>query len=95
MTKTTSAAFGISVANSAPVWQGVPAITFVKGVASSVSIAAFVNDPNGDPLTITKNAVALPTGVTYDQANKRFVYDGIGDVGSTSGNILTADDGRP
>jgi hypothetical protein len=67
----------------------------VDGVASSISISAFVSDPNGDPLTITKNAVALPAGVTYDQANKRFVYDGIGGVGSTSGNILTADDGRP
>ncbi len=72
--------------NLPPVWQG---------VASSVSIAAYASDPNGDALTITKNSVALPTGVTYDAAGKRFVYDGIGAVGSTGGHVLTADDGKP
>jgi hypothetical protein len=39
--------------------------------------------------------VALPAGVTFDAASKRFVYDGVGAVGSTSGHVLTADDGRP
>jgi len=81
--------------NGSPVWLTVPTITFAQGVASSVSIAAYVTDPNGDALTITKNAAALPAGVTYDAANKRFVYDGFGAVGNTSGSILTADDGRP
>lgn len=82
-------------ANRAPVWQTVPNITFTKGVASSVSIASYVSDPDGDPLTITKNATALPAGVTYDQANKRFVYDGVGALATTSGHILTASDGKP
>lgn len=81
-------------ANLAPVWQPVTAIAFTQGVQSSVSIAAYVSDPNGDPLTITKNAAALPAGVTYDAANKRFVYDGDGAVFSTGGHVLTADDGR-
>lgn len=81
--------------NAAPVWSTVPTITFTQGVAGSISIAGFVTDPNGDPLTITKNAAALPVGVTYDQANKRFVYDGIGVSGSTGGHVLTADDGKP
>jgi hypothetical protein len=80
--------------NLPPVWQTVPTVSFTQGVASSVSIAAYVSDPNGDALTIAKNAVALPAGVTYDAAGKRFVYDGNGAVGSTSGHVLTADDGK-
>ncbi len=83
------------VANLPPAWQTVPTIAFTQGVASGVSIAAYVSDPNGDALTITKNNVLLPAGVTYDQANKRFVYDGVGAVGSTGGHVLTANDGRP
>jgi hypothetical protein len=82
-------------ANRPPVWQTVPTVQFTQGVASSVSIAAYASDPDGDALTITRNAVALPAGVTYDAAGKRFVYDGVGAVGSTSGVVLTADDGRP
>jgi len=81
--------------NLPPVWQTVPTVSFTQGVASSVSIAAYASDPNGDALTITKNAIALPAGVTYDAAGKRFVYDGNGAVGSTSGHVLTADDGKP
>jgi len=73
----------------------VPTITFTQGVASSVSIAAYVTDPNGDPLTITKNAAALPAGVTFDAAGKRFVYSGAGAAASTTGHVLTADDGKP
>jgi hypothetical protein len=81
--------------NQAPVWQVVPNILFTQGVATSISITPYVLDPNGDALTITKNAAALPAGVTFDAVNKRFVYDGIGAVASTSGHVLTADDGRP
>jgi hypothetical protein len=81
--------------NRAPVWQQVPTIVFVQGVASSVSVAEFVSDPDGDPLAITKNAAALPAGVTYDAAGKQLVYDGVGDLASTDGHVLTADDDRP
>lgn len=81
-------------ASGAPVWTTVPPITFVVGVASSISIAPFVTDPDGDPLTITKNNVDLPAGVTFDAVGKRFVYDGLGPVGSTAGHVLTADDGH-
>lgn len=81
-------------ANRPPVWLTVPSITFAQGVASSVSIAAYVTDPDGDPLTINMTAGTLPPGVFYDQPNKRFVYDGKGVVASTSGVVLTADDGR-
>lgn len=80
--------------NQAPLWQTVPTIVFTQGVASSVSIAGFVTDPNGDPLTITEQG-ALPAGVTYDQANKRFVYNGSGPVASAGGIVLIADDGKP
>ena len=95
MARTSSVAFTVTVANLPPVWQGVPTITFTQGVASSVSIAGYVTDPNGDALTITLSSAALPPGVTYDAGNKRFVYDGVGAVGLTSGNVLIADDGRP
>lgn len=81
-------------ANLAPDWQPITAIAFTQGVQSSVSIAAYVSDPDGDPLTISKNGAALPLGVTYEAANKRFVYDGDGAVGSTGDHVLTADDGR-
>jgi hypothetical protein len=86
---------GPSSANLPPVWQPMSAVSFTQGVAASFSITPFLSDPNSDPLTITKNAVALPAGVTFDAANKRFVYDGIGGLGSASGVVLTADDGRP
>ena len=95
MARASSSAFTVTVANSPPVWQGVPTITFTQGVPSSVSIASYVTDPNGDALTITLNSAGLPPGVTFDAGNKRFVYDGVGTVGLTSGNVLVADDGRP
>jgi hypothetical protein len=95
MAQSSSVAFTVTVANLPPAWRTVPNITFAQGVASSVSIASYVSDANGDALAITKNSAALPPGVTYDAANKRFVYDGVGAVGVTSGNVLTADDGRP
>src|SRR2546426_3470478 len=65
--------------NRAPVWQTVPTITFTQGVASSISIAGYVSDPDGDALTISMNGL-LPSGVTFDAAGKRFVYDGAGTV---------------
>ena len=81
--------------NVAPVWSTVPTITFTQGVASSISIAAYVTDADQDPLTITMTTGTLPTGVTYDVASKSFVYDGIGPVDTKSGVQLTADDGQP
>jgi hypothetical protein len=81
-------------ANEAPQWISVPTLTFTQGIASSISVAAFVVDPNGDALTITTNEMPLPPGVSYDAAGQRFVYDGIGEAGSTDDHILTADDGR-
>jgi hypothetical protein len=79
--------------NVPPVWQTVPTIAFTLGVQSFVSIAAYVSDANaGDVLTITRSGPALPAGVSYDQAGKRFFYDGIGAVGSASNQVLTAND---
>lgn len=80
--------------NRAPVWQTVPTITFTQGIASNISIAGYVTDPDGDALTISMNGL-LPAGVTFDAPNKRFVYDGVGAVGAISGIVLTADDGKP
>jgi hypothetical protein len=75
-----------------PVWSTVPTISFTLGASSNISIAGYVTD--SDPLTITKNAQALPTGVTYNQALQRFEYDSlVGTVAAgTDGHVLTADD---
>lgn len=78
---------------AAPSWRTVPTITFTQGVASSIAVSAYVDDPDNVVQSITKNATALPPGVTYDAANKRFVYDGIGAVSATGGHVLTASDG--
>ena len=80
--------------NHAPEWQTISTIAFTQGVAATFSIAGYVSDVDGDALTILKNSAALPPGVTYNAANKEFVYDGVGALGSTSGHVLTADDGR-
>lgn len=80
--------------NHAPVWQTISTIAFTQGVAATFSIAGYVSDADGDALTILKNSAALPAGVTYNAANKEFVYDGVGALGSTGGHVLTADDGR-
>lgn len=98
MAQTTSGLFTVqtlAAVNRAPVWSTIPTIAFAQGIPSSISIADYVTDPDGDPVTIAKNAVTLPVGVTYDAASKSFIYDGSGPVGTTSGNILTADDGKP
>lgn len=95
MAQTSSAAFTVAIANLPPVWQLVPTITFTHGIPATISIAAYVTDPNGDPLTITRNLAPLPPGVTYDAGSKSFIYDGVGSVGTGSGSVLTADDGRP
>lgn len=92
---TESAAGADGAADLTPAWNPVPTIMFAQGVASSISIAAYVTDPVGGGLIITKNPVVLPPGVTYDSANKRFVYDGVGGVGIANGNVLIADDGQP
>lgn len=90
---TAQAAGSPAAGNQPPVWQGVPDVTFTQGVAASVSIASFVSDADAHALVITLNNVPLPDGVTFDAAGKRFVYDGAGAAGSTSGHVLTADDG--
>lgn len=82
-------------ANVAPVWAAVPTVTFTQGVASSFPLASFVSDPNGDALTLSMNAIGLPAGVTFDAANKRLVYNGIGGAATVGGVQMTADDGRP
>ncbi|MEM9188680.1 MAG: putative Ig domain-containing protein [Myxococcota bacterium] len=79
--------------NGAPVWMAIPTIQFVQGTPASFSIAPYVSDPDGDELALTLNDVPLPAGVTFDASAMEFVYDGVGPVGTTSGHMLTADDG--
>jgi hypothetical protein len=81
--------------NRPPVWTVVPPIIFSQGKAGTFSIAPYVTDPDNDPLSITKNVAALPQGVSYNQALKAFVYDGVGPLAPASQHFLIADDGRP
>lgn len=83
------------IPNRPLVWQPIPTITFTQGVAGSFPIGNLASDPDGNPLTITKNSASLPPGITFDSPGKRFVYDGVGAAGSVPGQVLIADDGRP
>jgi hypothetical protein len=78
-------------ADAEPLWASIPALTFTEGVAARISIASYVTD--SDSVSITKNSVALPAGVTYDAPTKSFVYDGVGGVSTTDGHVLTATKG--
>jgi hypothetical protein len=84
--------------DQAPVWQNIPTVTFTLGVSSFYDLTPLLSDPD-TPLslvTITKNAQALPLGVTLDAPLKRYVYDhtvGTSAAG-TNGHILTADDAQ-
>ncbi|OWW22241.1 hypothetical protein [Noviherbaspirillum denitrificans] len=82
-----------AAADRAPVWNEIPTITFTEGVASTFSVAAYVSDDDTAALTILKNELALPPGVTFDSATRSFVYDGVGSAAATSGHILTAMEG--
>ena len=84
---------GPNADGSAPVWNEIPTITFTQGVASTFSIAAYISDDDSAALTVLKNELALPPGVTYDPTTKSFIYDGIGSVGTTAGHVLTAMEG--
>lgn len=75
---------------SSSTWATVPTISFTQGVAATADISQY--DSRGSTDTITHTAGTLPTGVSYDQANKRYAYDGVGAIGGTNGHILTADD---
>ena len=48
-----------------------------------------------DPYTLAKNAAALPAGVTFDATGKRYVYDGVGATGVTTGHVITATTAAP
>src|SRR5258706_14301095 len=80
--------------NRAPVWQTVPTITFTQGVASSISIAGYVSDPDGDALTIRMNG-SLPSRAACDAAGNRSVFYAAEPVTTISGGDLVADDDRP
>ena len=98
MAQASSAPFTVQtviIANHAPAWSPIPDLVFAVGIASSISIADYVSDADGDALTVSLSAGNLPTGVTYDPASKRLVYNGSGPLGSSAGVVLTADDGKP
>jgi hypothetical protein len=74
----------------APVWTTVPTLVFTQGVPSSISVAAYVSLAGTTALQLSLNSVTLPSGVTFNAANRSFDYDGQGGVVTTSGHVLTA-----
>jgi len=63
-------------ANAGPVWQPSPTIDFVEGVPATVSIRAFVTDPDSDPFVINLNSGTLPPGITWNPNTATLAYDG-------------------
>ncbi len=77
--------------NEPPVWNPVEC-GFIEGVADSCALP--VTDPDADTLTITgPTGCSFPTGITLDDPNDELDYNGIGSADSSSGCVLTADDG--
>jgi hypothetical protein len=87
----TSTSASTSTTSAATVaWAMVPTISFTQGVASSISVAQWLQGADAATVAITLNAAALPAGVTFNAATRTLDYDGVGAVGSTDGHILTA-----
>lgn len=53
-----------SSGNQPPVWQAIPTIQLYPGEARS--IAGYASDPDGDPMTFTRESGTFPSGVTMD-----------------------------
>lgn len=77
-------------APAASMWVDVPAITFTEGVASSISIASYLKVTNDAAVTLSLNAIPLPSGVTFNSSTLSFDYDGRGTETSSDGHVLTA-----
>lgn len=95
--RTHPVARGIKIgSNAPPVWQSVPSPSFVLGVASNFPPSGtyqsngYVTDADGGTPTVTWVSGSI-SGVTWDGG--KFVYDGIGSVGTTGSLVLRADDG--
>lgn len=86
----TLTASGTSAVNLAPVWTTVPTLDIVQG--SAVSVAGYVSDPEGAPLTYTLGGT-LPSGVTFDAATAQFTASAGAPVGLSGLLTVTADDG--
>jgi hypothetical protein len=73
-----------------PVWLPIPPLVFTQGVASSISIAAYVSASDVKAFTLSLNATPLPSGVTFNSATYAFDYDGQGSMATSEGHVLTA-----
>ncbi|MDL2353680.1 MAG: hypothetical protein QFF03_00320 [Pseudomonadota bacterium] len=72
------------------IWVDVPAITFTEGVASSFSIASYLKVSNTAAVTLSLNAIPLPSGVIFNSSTLSFDYDGRGAESTSDGHVLTA-----
>lgn len=74
-------------------WSTVPTLSFVQGIAASISVSQYVTDANRAALVLSLNGVVLPAGVSYNKTTQSFDYDGVGAVGGADGLVLTATQG--
>ncbi|MDL2354141.1 MAG: hypothetical protein QFF03_02660 [Pseudomonadota bacterium] len=74
----------------ATTWVDVPEIAFTEGVASSFSVASYVKVSNSAAITLSLNAIPLPSGVTFNSRTLSFDYDGRGTQTNSDGHVLIA-----
>lgn len=92
----TATKFG-GVTNLPSIWNFVPNVTFSVGVTATFPVSGtyqsnnYVTDPENDTITLTKNSVFVQ-GVTWDGG--KFITNGTGSATTSTGHILTANDGR-
>lgn len=87
--------------NLAPIWTLAAPIyvDFIRGTAGAQSMSQYVSDPDGDPVTLSRQdtTLALQPGVAFSTGSGSYTYDGT-DPGaplSVSGEHLLADDAAP
>ena len=90
----------VTPTNRAPVWGTVPTITIQRGSSVSLPGMGLVSDPDGDTLTYSIDSTSPMTtaalaalGLTLSSAGVLTASAGA-TVGTTSGVIVRADDGR-
>jgi hypothetical protein len=78
--------------NGPPSWTTIPNLVLTPG--STVSVAGYVTDPDGDALTFAIESGTLPPGVIFDAAALCFIVAADAPTDTTAELVLSADDGR-
>jgi hypothetical protein len=68
-----------------PVISTVPTISFTRGTTATASVSSYITDADttAGAITTAYTGAGLPAGVTFNAAQKRYEYDGSGDLATT------------